>query len=66
MKNFIIGLGIFLVGLTIWLATFMGWIDIKWYEGASDWFGDPIAGLGIGIMILGPLWFWVIMPIRRR
>jgi len=66
MKNFLIGLGLGVTGLTA--AIVFGLLgSLK----QADEFIFPVwpwvfFGLGLCLVILGPLYFWLISPLRNR
>lgn len=65
MKNFGIGLALGLVGLAVWgfSSIIAGMAEI--IEGPSPWFGEPLMVVGFCVMFLGPLTFWIILPIIK-
>lgn len=70
MKNFGIGLGIGLAGLAIWMVSSIVAGTVEAFEETQPWFGEPLMFIGFAIMLLGPITFWIILPIvklfRRR
>ncbi len=66
MRNFKIGLGVFIVGVA--LAALAGLIASV--QKSSNGHSSPIAGVlmafGIAVMWLGPFVFWLVIPIRNR
>ena len=65
MKNFGIGLGIGLAGLAVWAVSSIAWAAAEITEEAQPWFGQPLAAVGYALMFLGPLTFWIILPIIK-
>lgn len=65
MKYFGIGLGIGLAGLAIWMVSSMVAGVTEAFEKAQPWFGEPLMFIGFAIMLLGPITFWIILPIIR-
>ena len=70
MKNFGIGLALGLVGLAVWGFSSIIAGTAEAFEESSPWFGEPLMVVGFCVMFLGPLTFWIILPIvklfRRR
>ena len=70
MKNFGIGLGVGLAGLAVWGFSSIVAGTAEAFEESQPWFGQPLMVLGFAAMFLGPLTFWIILPIiklvRRR
>jgi hypothetical protein len=66
MKNFLIGLGICVAGITAavvfrLLYGFSGLGD----EGSIGLF-NFLMWIGVALIFLGPLYFWLISPVMRR
>jgi hypothetical protein len=64
-KNFLIGLGIGVLGAILWVVASVT-------AGVGEGLGaEPLPSLhalmviGFFVMVLGPLTFWLILPIRR-
>lgn len=65
MKNFGIGLGIGLAGLALWGGSSLVWAVAEITEEAQPWFGQPLAIAGFAVMFLGPITFWIVLPIIK-
>ena len=66
MKNFIIGLGTGLAGVATWAVCSV-------LEGLARAAGSDIPSwllvfkaIGFAVMLLGPDYFWIFLPLRRR
>lgn len=70
MKNFGIGLGLGLAGLGVWMASSGIQALAELAKAETPWCGKPLMIVGFSTMFLGPLIFWLILPIikfiRRR
>lgn len=65
MKNFGIGLGLGLAGLGLWLASSGMQAVAELAKAETPWFGKPLMIVGFSTMFLGPLTFWIILPVIK-
>jgi len=64
-KYFLIGLGIGVLGVALWLAASVTGGVIEGLSGERNQALRFLMYAGGSIMILGPFAFWIILPIRR-
>lgn len=66
MKNFLIGLGLGLAGVTAFIV--FGILGSMKQMGEHVYPTWPWVFVGLGALIAlgGPLWFWLITPLRNR
>lgn len=66
MRNFLIGLGIGLAGFTA-TVVFGVLHGLSKYAGTGPATGySVVMWIGVALIFLGPLYFWLINPLRRR
>ena len=66
MRNFVIGLGLGMLGAILWMiaGAFVGIGEVVEGETHPGFLGLAIAGFVV--MFCGPLTFWIILPIVNR
>ena len=65
MKNFGIGLALGLAGLGVWVGVSVFGGILEGVGETSPSFVWPLMVLGFTIMFVGPLTFWIILPVTR-
>jgi hypothetical protein len=64
-KNFLIGLGIGVLGAILWIAASVTGGFIEGFSGERDSVLYALMVIGFFVMVGGPFTFWIILPIRR-
>jgi len=64
MKNFAIGLGLGLLGLITWIIVSVLIAAGEATHAHVSMFFYVMMGLGFAVMLLAPLVFWLIIPLR--
>ncbi len=65
VKYFLIGLGIGILGAILWFVASVTGGTIEGLGGARSSIIMAFVYIGFFVMVLGPLTFWIILPIRR-
>ena len=68
MKNIwkgLVGLTFFLLGLTLWIVGGM-YEDLARLVGESSFLTRFAMGIGFLLIFLGPILFWIILPLKER
>jgi len=60
------GLGILLLGLALWISASVFEGIVRGLTGESFLFTRVVMGIGFLLIFLGPVLFWIILPLRDR
>ena len=63
MKNFAIGLLIGMGGFGMWAISSFVAATSDFFNEAQPWFGNPLMIISFLIMLLGPVTYWIVLPV---